>query len=192
MVLTMSAHASPPATAASPPPATTASKKARTLEGKRGRESTTTRPRRRDAVTPVWAYTLHNREVLILDATSQPSAAQINRLLRCRFTQQEASIPPALIARILEAAAHFERHQVMIVSGYRSPKLNRALRKKGRQVAATSQHTKGHAVDFYLPGVPTRTLYRWLLKHHDGGVGFYPVSEFVHIDTGRKRTWKGT
>ena len=41
-----------------------------------------------------------------------------------------------------------------------------------------------------LPGVETRALYDYLLEAHDGGVGFYPISAFVHIDIGRKRTWK--
>lgn len=144
------------------------------------------------ALRPVWAFSLHQRELLILDARRPPTKAQIDAFLRCRFSTQEADMPAALIARMLEAAAHFDATRVVIVSGYRSPKLNLALRKKGRQVAATSQHTRGQAVDFQLPGVPVRALYRWLLKNHDGGVGYYATSEFVHIDTGRKRTWRGT
>lgn len=144
------------------------------------------------AKTPIWAYSLHNRELLILAAPAAPSPATISDFLRCRTTTQKADIPPELIARILEAADNFDAPKVMIVSGYRSPKFNLSLRKKGRQVAKKSQHTLGHAIDFYLPGVPVRQLYRWLREHHDGGVGFYPVSEFVHIDTGRKRTWRGT
>ncbi|MGB1701091.1 MAG: YcbK family protein [Nannocystaceae bacterium] len=130
--------------------------------------------------------------MLILDAPAAPSPEMISEFLRCRTTTQRAVVPPELIDRIREAADHFDATKVMIVSGYRAPKFNLSLRKKGRQVAAKSQHTLGHAIDFYLPGVPVRKLYRWLLEHHDGGVGFYPVSEFVHIDTGRKRTWRGT
>ena len=166
--------------------------KARAAGRESERRSNSKRRRSKRAASPLWAYSLHSREILILDDPAAPSAAAINAFFRCRTTTQQATIPPELIARILEAAEHFDAAQVMVVSGYRSPKFNLSLRKKGRQVAAKSQHTLGHAIDFYLPGVPVQKLYRWLREHHDGGVGFYPVSEFVHIDTGRKRTWRGT
>ena len=154
--------------------------------------SSPNRRRARGAASPLWAYSLHNQEVLILDGAAAPSPAAISDFLRCRATTQHTTIPPELLARIVEAADHFDAHKVMIVSGYRSPKFNLSLRKKGRQVAAKSQHTLGHAIDFYLPGVPVQKLYRWLRENHEGGVGYYPVSEFVHIDTGRRRTWRGT
>lgn len=154
--------------------------------------SSPNRRRARGAASPLWAYSLHNHEVLILDGAAAPSPAAISDFLRCRATTQHTTIPPELLARIVQAADHFDAHKVMIVSGYRSPKFNLSLRKKGRQVAAKSQHTLGHAIDFYLPGVPVQKLYRWLRENHEGGVGYYPVSEFVHIDTGRRRTWRGT
>ena len=93
---------------------------------------------------------------------------------------------------MLAAAEHFGAREIDIISGFRHPKYNLMLRKKGREVAAKSQHTEAKAIDFFLPGVATRELYDWLLATHDGGVGFYPVSEFVHVDLGRKRTWNGT
>jgi uncharacterized protein YcbK (DUF882 family) len=89
-------------------------------------------------------------------------------------------------------AKHFETRELKIVSGFRHPKYNLLLRKKGREVAKTSQHTEAKAIDFFLPEVDVRKVYDYLLETHQGGVGFYPVSEFVHVDFGRKRTWKGT
>jgi uncharacterized protein YcbK (DUF882 family) len=66
------------------------------------------------------------------------------------------------------------------------------LRKKGHQVARSSQHVEGHAVDFRIRGVPTRTLLQFVRSLRLGGVGFYPHSQFVHSDTGRIRYWTGS
>jgi uncharacterized protein YcbK (DUF882 family) len=64
--------------------------------------------------------------------------------------------------------------RVEVVSGYRSDKLNEGLRKKGRHVAARSQHVLGNAIDFRLMGVPTVQLRAWVTRFHRGGIGFYP------------------
>ena len=82
--------------------------------------------------------------------------------------------------------------RIEVVSGYRSPKYNLMLRKKGHQVAKASQHTEGHAVDFRVRGVPTPVLLRYVRSLRRGGVGFYPHSQFVHSDTGPIRFWKGS
>jgi len=68
---------------------------------------------------------------------------------------------------------------------------NLLLRKKGHQVARDSQHTHGHAIDFFLPNVPTRRLWAWVKAQHLGGVGIYLHSGFVHMDTGPVRFWSG-
>jgi uncharacterized protein YcbK (DUF882 family) len=149
------------------------------------------------AERPIWANNLRTHEIRALTGPAgigESEAGQVQRsaFFRCWFTHGRGPIPAELVARIVEAAEHFEVREVQIISGFRAPKYNLMLRKKGNEVAASSEHTEGLAIDFLLPGVPTRTLYDWLLAHHDGGVGFYPVSEFVHVDRGRKRTWKGT
>ncbi len=116
-----------------------------------------------------------------------------DRFLRCWFTEEPpGDIPPELVERVLAAAHTFESRRVRIISGFRHPKYNTMLRKKGREVAKKSQHTLGHAIHFNLAGVGTKQLYPWLLRTHQGGVGVYRSSGFVHIDTGRKRTWSGT
>jgi uncharacterized protein YcbK (DUF882 family) len=144
-----------------------------------------------EALAVVYARNLHTHEVMPLEGPGVSDAAR-DRFLRCWFTQEEpAAVPRVLIDRILAAAHTFESRQVRIISGFRHPKYNTMLRKKGREVAKKSQHTQGHAVDFNLAGVGVSELYPWLLRTHDGGVGVYRGSGFVHIDTGRKRTWKG-
>ena len=63
------------------------------------------------------------------------------------------------------------------------------LRKRGGGVAQKSQHLKGKAIDVRLTGVATADLRQAGLDLARGGVGFYPKSDFVHLDTGRVRWW---
>jgi uncharacterized protein YcbK (DUF882 family) len=113
----------------------------------------------------------------------------VDHFLRCHFTNEPADMDGRLAGVLLEAARHFGATRVNIVSGFRAPKYNLMLRKKGRRVARDSEHTKGHAVDFWLPGVSTEQLYTWALSHQLGGVGKYISDGFVHVDVGRRRTW---
>ena len=65
------------------------------------------------------------------------------------------------------------------------------LRKKGREVARDSQHTKGNAVDIRLPDISPRALSKWIRGKRLGGVGIYRTSGFVHVDSGPIRSWSG-
>ena len=76
-----------------------------------------------------------------------------------------------------------------MISGYRSPRTNAMLRRRSDGVAAHSLHMRGQAVDVRLPGVPTKRLQELALSLQRGGVGYYPKSDFVHLDTGRVRFW---
>ena len=78
-----------------------------------------------------------------------------------------------------------------IISGYRSPKTNALLRKNSTGVAKFSYHMLGRAIDIRLPGCDTRKLRQACLDLEFGGVGYYPRSDFVHVDTGAFRTWNG-
>ena len=78
-----------------------------------------------------------------------------------------------------------------IISGYRSPATNAAMHAKSSGVAKNSLHTQGQATDIRIEGVDLRHLQRAALDVGRGGVGFYPVSNFVHVDTGRVRQWSG-
>ena len=76
-----------------------------------------------------------------------------------------------------------------VISGYRSPATNSMLHAKSEGVAAGSLHMKGQAIDIRLADVPLPKLRLAALSLHGGGVGFYPASDFVHVDVGRIRTW---
>ena len=78
-----------------------------------------------------------------------------------------------------------------IVCGYRTPWSNNFLRTRSAStgVAKNSQHMQAKAIDIRVPGVQTSRLRDIALSLHGGGVGYYPVSQFVHIDVGPVRTW---
>jgi uncharacterized protein YcbK (DUF882 family) len=76
-----------------------------------------------------------------------------------------------------------------VISAYRSPETNAMLRSKSSGVAKKSQHLHGKAIDVRLRGVDTRVLRDTALKLKRGGVGYYAKSNFVHVDTGRVRSW---
>ena len=79
--------------------------------------------------------------------------------------------------------------QFEILSGYRSPKTNSMLRNASAGVARNSFHMYGQALDIRLPGFSTRRLRDIARSLRAGGVGFYPGSDFIHIDTGKVRSW---
>jgi uncharacterized protein YcbK (DUF882 family) len=81
------------------------------------------------------------------------------------------------------------REPFHVISGYRSPATNSRLRKKGNGVASKSLHVQGKAIDIRIPRYSTRQLRNVARKMKAGGVGYYPKSDFVHVDTGRVRYW---
>ena len=76
-----------------------------------------------------------------------------------------------------------------VISGYRSPKTNAMLNRNSSGVAKRSLHMQGRAIDIRLPGVELKHLRQAALNMKAGGVGYYPRSDFIHIDTGRTRFW---
>ncbi len=76
-----------------------------------------------------------------------------------------------------------------VISGYRSPQTNSMLQDSGGGVASHSLHMLGQAIDIRIPSVSTSRLHTIALGFQRGGVGFYPQSDFIHIDTGRIRAW---
>jgi uncharacterized protein YcbK (DUF882 family) len=112
--------------------------------------------------------------------------------LRDHFTNQPTHMDSRLVNVLASVANKFSAKRIEIVSGYRSPKYNLMLRKKGHQVARHSQHMEGNAVDFRIRGVPTKTVLHYVRSLRVGGVGYYPRSQFVHSDTGPIRYWTGS
>ena len=119
-------------------------------------------------------------------------AERFHAFLRDHYTNQITRMDGRLVEVLASVARRFSAERIEVVSGYRSPKYNVMLRKKGREVARTSQHTEGNAVDFRLRGIPTRRLLNYVRSLKIGGVGYYPHSQFVHSDTGRVRYWRGS
>jgi uncharacterized protein YcbK (DUF882 family) len=80
---------------------------------------------------------------------------------------------------------------IQVVCGYRTPETNEALRHASVKtgVAEHSQHMEGHAIDLRVPGVSTEQVRNTALSLRAGGVGYYPVSQFVHVDVGPVREW---
>lgn len=136
-------------------------------------------------------YNHWTREWLAVEAGALPPRTTLDRFLRDHFTNEPTAMEPRLVAALVGAAARFRSDVVQIVSAFRHPKYNLILRKKGRQVARDSQHSHGTAVDFTIPRVPPQALQRWARAQRLGGVGLYPASGFIHIDTGPIRTWSG-
>lgn len=76
-----------------------------------------------------------------------------------------------------------------VISGYRSPQTNTMLKSKSGGVASHSLHMDGKAIDIRLPSINTGRLHRIAMAFQRGGVGYYPQSDFIHMDTGHVRTW---
>jgi len=116
----------------------------------------------------------------------------IDMLLRDFRANDVMSMDRQLYHDLFELQARLSPSKPMyIISGYRSPKTNAALRNGSSGVAKKSLHMQGRAIDLRIPGVSHKELHRAALELKSGGVGYYPNSGFVHIDTGRVRRWKG-
>jgi len=126
--------------------------------------------------------------------TYLPDALEkLNYFLRDHNTQDVSNYDPkefdvlhAMLARLGKLDS-----VINIVCGYRTPETNSALRHSSPQtgVAEHSQHMEGHAIDLRVPGVSTTMLRDAALSLQAGGVGYYPVSQFVHVDVGPVRQW---
>ena len=118
------------------------------------------------------------------------AVSALNRILRCHYTGEVAEMDLRVID-ILEAVDRNlgGGNEIHIVSGYRSQEYNAKLLREGRGVAANSLHLQGKAIDFRIPGIRLGSLREAALRLREGGVGHYPGSGFVHIDSGRFRVW---
>ncbi len=115
---------------------------------------------------------------------------EINHLLRDFRSGEVFPIDPRVIDILYSVQNKLDtRRPIEILSGYRCPKTNAMLREASGGVARNSMHLTGQAVDFRLPGYSTRGLRDIARGLRAGGVGYYPRSNFVHVDTGKFRTW---
>ena len=115
---------------------------------------------------------------------------KLNYFLRDFRTEDVHPIDPALLNILYGIQQKSGSNGVIeIISGYRSPATNNTLRSKSSGVAKQSLHMKGQALDLRLTDLKTSDLRDVAISLHQGGVGYYSKSDFVHIDTGRHRTW---
>jgi uncharacterized protein YcbK (DUF882 family) len=140
-------------------------------------------------------YHIHTTEKLTIAYRERgeviPAAlAEINRYLRDFRTEQAHDIDVALLDTLHALYTAFDaRGNFEVISGYRSPRTNAALRHATSGVAENSLHIQGRAIDVRLTSAKTTALRDAALALKSGGVGYYAESNFVHLDTGKFRTW---
>lgn len=143
-------------------------------------------------------YNLHTGESLktVYWADGQYQAeglTAINKVLRDFRTGDVHPMDPQLmdVLNQVRALTDSTTKQVHIISGYRSPQTNEMLHEASAKsgVATHSMHMDGKATDIRIPGVDLGYLHKAAMSLKEGGVGFYPKSDFVHVDTGRVRYW---
>ena len=118
------------------------------------------------------------------------SLAEIDRVLRDFRTGEVKPIDPALLDFLHDLRHVMGSDQPFhVISGYRSPKTNAKLASKSGGVAKKSLHMRGMAIDVRLPHQDLTKVRQAAIALELGGVGYYPGSDFVHLDTGRVRFW---
>jgi uncharacterized protein YcbK (DUF882 family) len=120
----------------------------------------------------------------------KPSLTDINHILRDYRTGDIMPIDVKLLDLLFTLQRRLETTEpIHVISGYRSPKTNQMLRQQSSGVAKGSLHLQGKAIDIRVPGISLKTLHKAAVQIKRGGVGYYPKSDFVHVDTGRVRYW---
>ena len=118
------------------------------------------------------------------------SLREINHLLRDHRTGDTVQMDRELLDLLYSLQQKVEsKKEFQVISGYRSPKTNAMLRTKSSAVAKRSLHMQGRAIDIRLPGTSLKHLRKAAIALKSGGVGYYPKSNFIHVDTGKVRYW---
>lgn len=140
-------------------------------------------------------FNTHTHETLNIcyfdgDGYRPEALNEINFILRDFRSHEIQPIDPQLLDQLFALKSRIHpRTPFHIISGYRSPATNAMLHRTTTGVARSSFHTRGRAIDIRLPGYSTGRLRNLSIKLKAGGVGYYPKSDFVHLDTGEVRSW---
>lgn len=115
---------------------------------------------------------------------------KLNWFLRDWRRNEETNMDPRLFDAVWESYREAgAQDRIVVLCGYRSPQTNAMLRRRSRSVAQHSQHMLGKAMDTTMPGMSMEKLREVAMRLQMGGVGYYPSSNFVHIDVGGVRAW---
>jgi uncharacterized protein YcbK (DUF882 family) len=141
-------------------------------------------------------YNVHTREavtVVYRDAAGRydrEGLDRLNHVLRCHYTEEVAPIDLRVI-EFLNAVAQAlgGDREIHVISGFRSAAYNAWLVRHGSGVSPRSLHLVGRAIDVRFPALVLARVRRTALDLGWGGVGYYPASDFVHLDSGRVRSW---
>jgi uncharacterized protein YcbK (DUF882 family) len=120
----------------------------------------------------------------------EDSLEAINHVLRDHRTNEIKNIDPSLLDLLFALRNDLATQQpFFVISGYRSAETNAVLHAQSSGVAVNSLHRDGKAIDIRTPGRALETVRKAAVALKGGGVGFYPKSDFVHVDVGRVRYW---
>lgn len=148
------------------------------------------RPERRLAFLNLHTGEKLQRTYWVQGEYDEDALQEIDHILRDFRTGDVLSMDRSLLDVL--SALRFKTglpHPFHVISGYRSPKTNAMLRKSSSGVAKKSLHMQGRAIDVRMSGLSVSDLRKAALSLRAGGVGYYPASGFIHLDTGRVRTW---
>lgn len=116
---------------------------------------------------------------------SPAELAKINRVMRCRLTGKDIPVSIKLVEILDAVEDRFGRRGLTLLSGYRTPTLNRQV----SGAARWSLHMLGWAADIRVPGSSPAKVAAYARKLGGGGVGYYPDAAFTHLDSGHPRHW---
>lgn len=134
----------------------------------------------------LWIYSVHSHEELRIlslrpDRVDEVIWRKANRFWRSRRTKMRRTVHPRLLRKLSHIQTHFGGIRLELISGYRTPAAGDKL---------SSYHQVGRAADIRIPGVPKRVLFEYCRTLDRTGCGFYPNSEFVHVDVrGQSAIW---
>lgn len=125
---------------------------------------------------------------------SSSTLAQLKNFMRDKRDGSTHNIDPMLYSKLYRVQNNLglRNTEIQIICGYRSPRSNALMHLHSRGVASHSYHMRGQAVDFRIDAVSLSKVRQAALAMNNGGVGYYPRSNFVHMDTGPVRTWFGS
>ena len=141
-------------------------------------------------------YNIHTGEYLktayrVQGELNADALADIDHFMRDYRNGEVKTIDHELLDLLYSLNQHLQSARPFhVISGYRSPATNAMLAARSNGIAKHSLHMEGMAMDIYLPDRALGELRRAALNLRRGGVGYYPKSNFVHVDTGRVRSWQ--